>query len=86
MGGTWSFAWDASDDTGGRVASGVYSYRLTTETGTLSHKSVLVQWWPRLRFPGIGGVLSAEQSVSAEPLERVGSGVDEACCVQGENQ
>jgi hypothetical protein len=41
--GTWSFPWDGSDDTRARVASGVYVYRLTTEKGTLSRKSVLVQ-------------------------------------------
>jgi hypothetical protein len=41
--GRWLLPWDGRDDAGGRVASGVYVYQLTTEAGTWSRKSVLLK-------------------------------------------
>jgi hypothetical protein len=41
--GTASVSWDATDDSGERVASGVYLYRLVIDDKTESRKMVLVQ-------------------------------------------
>lgn len=41
--GTHRMEWDASDDTGGKVASGVYFYRLVGETQILSRKMTLLK-------------------------------------------
>ena len=41
--GTHTVTWDATDDYGSTVASGVYFYRLETEATTLSHKMMLLK-------------------------------------------
>ncbi|MCB2231312.1 S8 family serine peptidase [bacterium] len=41
--GTHSFEWNATGDHGGKVASGVYFYRLSTDTQTDSRKMILLK-------------------------------------------
>ena len=41
--GTHEIIWEGHDSFGQPVASGVYFYRLTTETGSASRKMVLVK-------------------------------------------
>jgi flagellar hook assembly protein FlgD len=38
-----TFTWDGSDDTGNRVSSGVYFYRLEVEGETITKKMVLLK-------------------------------------------
>ena len=41
--GPYAFDWDGTDNHGGRVASGVYFYRLTTDARTATRKMVLLR-------------------------------------------
>ena len=41
--GRHSLVWDRRDDVGRRVAAGVYLLRLATDTGTVTHKAVLLR-------------------------------------------
>jgi len=41
--GTHTVIWAGDDDRGGRVASGLYFYRLSTDHGTLTKKMTLLK-------------------------------------------
>ena len=41
--GTHTVAWSGQNDQGGRVASGLYFYRLITDSGTLTRKMTLLK-------------------------------------------
>jgi hypothetical protein len=41
--GVYTLGWDGRDETGSRVASGIYIYRLVTAAGTVNRKSVVLK-------------------------------------------
>jgi hypothetical protein len=41
--GVYTLGWDGRDETGSRVASGIYIYRLVTAAGTVNRKSVVLE-------------------------------------------